>query len=392
MVLAGRSKKGVAFGGMMAVVVTLLFASHFIIAQDELARQYSASQFTQTTCGIDGTCATGSVLDPATARAPQGVTELDPISSVDNIIDQTADATQSPIFPGGSESMELIGIITKVDSFGNRVTQVVSIELPTLSVVLDPATGFDISTGIIEAVLIIKTEPLVQLNTVGTFNFVLNGQIVETFRINDIGRTNSDGERRINDSTPIFFSFAKHVDQFTEDGLSTVSLVIEDIVIEKTPDKFGITDSEFYTAQFFKSDVVTKITNEEGGDDIIFPIDDQIKICAQNSFIPFATEEESFGDPVAIPHPPMGTVILINPDGTTDVIFQGVSEGTCTNSTTCDSTCTFTDISRNSFYQLEFNDPILLTNFTTPFSQKNYYFSCFYTDEVKTARFCNLQP
>ena len=390
--MASINKKGAAFGGILITVVVLLIGSHFIIAQDELAQQYTAKEFQQTICGIGGTCATGSVLDPATARAPANVVELDPVSSSDNIIDQTADATQSPIFPGGSESMELIGVITKVDSFGNRVTEVVSIELPTLSVVLDPETGFDISLGIIEAALIIKTEPLVQINTVGTFSFVLNGQTVETFVINDIGRTNSDGERRINDDNPIFFSFAKHVDQFTNDGLSTISLFIDDLVIEKTPDRFGITDSEFYTAQFFKSDAITKVTNEEGGDDIIFPIDDQIKICAQNTFIPFATEEESFGDPIAVPHPPMGMVTLTNPDGTSEVIFQAVGEGTCTSTTECASTCTFTDIRRNSFYELEYTDPILLTNFTTPFSQKNYAFSCWFTDETQVARNCNIQP
>jgi len=390
--MASINKKGATFGIILLAIPVLLIGSHFIIAEDELARQYTIREFQQTTCGIGGTCITNSVLDPATARAPDGVTELDTVSSTDNIIDQTADATQSPIFPGGSESMELIGVITKVDSFGNRVTKIVSIELPTLSVVLDPETGFDISTGIIEAALIIKTEPLVQINTVGTFSFVLNGKTVETFVVNDIGRTNSDGERRINDDIPIFFSFAKHVDQFTDDGLSTISLFIDDLVIEKTPDRFGITDSEFYTAQFFKSDAITKVTNEEGGEDIIFPIDDQIKICAQNTFIPFATEEESFGDPIAVPHPPMGMVTLTNPDGTSEVIFQAVGEGTCASTTECESTCTFTDISRNSFYELEYTDPILLTNFTTPFSQKNYAFSCWYTDETKIARNCNIQP
>jgi len=390
--MASINKKGATFGIILLAIPVLLIGSHFIIAEDELARQYTIREFQQTTCGIGGTCATNSILDPATARAPEGVIELDPISSTDNIIDQTADATQSPIFPGGSESMELIGVITKVDSFGNRVTETVSIKLPTLSVVLDPETGFDISTGLIEATIIVKTDPLTNIEFAGSFSYLLNGVEVEQYDVNDIGRTNNNGERVVNSDVPVFFSFAKHVDQFTEDGLSEIVLFINGIEIQKDNSRFGITDSEFYTAQFFKSDVITKITNEEGGDDIIFPIDDQIKICAQNSFIPFATEEDIFGDPVAIPHPPMGTVILINSDGTSEVIFQGVGEGTCSTTTECASTCTFTDISRNSFYELEYADPILLTNFTTPFSQKNYAFSCWYTDETKVARNCNIQP
>jgi len=390
--MASINKKAAGFGGILLAVVVLLIGSHFIIAQDELARQYTFGQYQQQNCGIGGTCATGSVLDPRTARAPQNVVELDVISSFDNIIDQTADATQSPIFPGGSESMELIGVIVKQDSFGNRVTEVVSIELPTLSVVLDPKTGFDISTGILEATIVVKTDPLTQISSQGSFNYVLNGQIVERYRIADIGLTNNDGERVITQQMPLIFSFAKHVNQFTEDGLSTVSLVIEDLVIDKTQQKFGITDAIFYTAEFFKSDVITKVTNEQGGEDIIFPIDDQIKICSQNTFVPFATEEESFGDPLAIPHPPFGSVTLLRPDGTSEVIFQGVPEGTCSSATSCDSTCTFTQIARNSFYSLEYNDPLLLTNFTTPFSQKNYYFSCWYTDETKIARNCSLQP
>jgi len=198
----------------------------------------------------------------------------------------------------------------------------------------------------------------------------------------------------ITQQTPLIFSFAKHVDQFTEDGLSEVSLVIEDLVIERTAtaQKFGINDAIFYTAEFFKSDVITKVTNESGGEDIIFPIDNQIRICSQNTFIPFDTSAESFGDPVAIPHPPMGNVLLTRPDGTTLEIFPTVPEGTCPSATLCDSTCTFTDIRRNSFYTLEYSDPLLIQNFTTPFSQKNYAFSCWYTSEDKIARDCSLQP
>jgi len=390
--MASINKKAAGFAGILLAVVTILIGSHFIIAQDELAQQYSRQQFEQTTCGIGGTCATQSVLDPATARAPADVTELDVISSFDNIIDQTADATQSPIFPGGSDTMELIGVIVKQDSFGTRVTETVSIELPSLSVILDPETGFDISTGILEATIVVKTDPLTNISTEGTFNYVLNGQVVERFRVVDIGLTNPDGERVITQQMPLIFSFAKHVDQFTEDGLSEISLVIEDLVIERTGQRFGINDAIFYTAEFFKSDIIIKVTNESGGEDIIFPIDNQIRICSQNTFIPFDISVESFGDPVAIPSPPMGNVLLTRPDGTTLEIFPTVSEGTCPSGTQCDSTCTFTDIRRNSFYTLEFSDPLLIQNFTTPFSQKNYAFSCWYTNEDKIARDCSLQP
>jgi len=390
--MASINKKGAAFGGLLLAVVTLLIGSHFIIAQDELARQYTPQQFSETTCGIGGTCASQSVLDPATARPPASVVDLETVSSFDNIIDQTADATQSPIFPGGSESMELIGIIVKQDSFGNRVTETVSIELPSLSVILDPDTGFDISTGLLEATIVVKTDPLAQISSEGTFNWVLNGQVVETFRVVDIGRTNGDGERVITQQMPLIFSFAKHVDQFTEDGLSSVSLVIQNLEIDKTPQRFGINNAIFYTAEFFKSDVITKVTNESGGEDIIFPIDNQIRICSQNTFIPFDTSVESFGDPVAIPHPPMGNVKLTRPDGTMQEIFPSVDEGICSSATECESTCTFTDIRRNSFFTLEYSDPILIQNFTTPFSQKNYAFSCWYTDETKVARDCSLTP
>jgi len=390
--MASINKKAAGFGGILGAVVVLLIASHFIIAQDELAQQYSFQDFQNTVC--PSVCATGSILDPNTGKAPANVNELDTVSSTDNIIDQTADATQSPIFPGGSESMELVGFITKVDSLGNRVTETVRIELPTLSVVLDPKTGFDISTGFIEAELLIKTEPLAEIITTGTFNYVLNGVIVETFQLNDVGRTNSDGERIINGNTPIVFSFEKHVDVFIEDGLSEIVLVIETIEIEKAPDKFGIVNSEFYTAEFFKSDVITKVTNEEGGDDIIFPIDDQIKICAQNN-----AEIDAEGNAIpTIPSPPMGKVDLTRPDGTIETIFQGVTEGSlnCSvgldGSTICDSTCTFTNIARNSFYQLEYTDPIKLVNFTTPFSQKNYYFECHYVNVMKDSIMCNLDP
>ncbi len=383
--MASINKKAAGFGGILFAVVILLVASHFIIAQDQLAQQYNFQDFQNTLC--PPVCATGSVLDPNTARAPANVNELDTVSSTDNIIDQTADATQSPIFPGGSESMELVGFITKVDSLGNRVTETVRIELPTLSVVLDPATGFDISTGFIEAELLIKTEPLAEIITTGTFNYVLNGVIVETIQLSDVGRTNSDGERIINGLTPIVFSFEKHVDVFIEDGLSEIVLVIETIEIQKTPDRFGIVNSEFYTAEFFKSDVITKVTNEQGGEDIIFPIDDQIKICAQNN-----AEIDADGNAIpTIPSPPMGKVDLTRPDGTIETIFQGVLEGTCTDGI-CDSTCTFTNIARNSFYQLEYTDPIKLVNLTTPFSQKNYYFECHYVNVMKDSVMCNLDP
>lgn len=384
--MASFNKKAVGFGGILGAAVVLLIASHFIIAQDQLAQQYSFQEFQKTQC--PPVCATGSVLDATTAKAPSNVNELDTISSVDNIIDQTADATQSPIFPGGSESMELVGFITKVDSLGNRVTEQVSISLQTLSVILDPETGFDISTGFIEVELLIKTQPLSEIITTGTFSYLLNGNVVQTVLLNDIGRTNSDGERIINGETPITFSFAEHVDTFTNEGLSNVVLLIDELEIEKTPNIFGITDAEFYTAQFFKSDLITKITNEQGGEDIIFPVDDQIKICAQNNAV-----VNEMGDAVAtIPSPPMGKVDLTRPDGTTETIFQGVNEGTCGADGLCESICTFTDISRNSFYSLEFNDPIKITNVTTPFSQKNYYFECHYVNELKNSIMCSLEP
>lgn len=390
--MATINKKGAAFGGILLAVVVLLIGSHFIIAQDELARQYSSEQFRQTLCKPDGTCASGSVLDPSTGITPDSVTDLEVVSSEDSIVDQTADATQSPIFPGGSESMELVGVITKVDSLGGRTTEKVSIKLPTLSVVLDPATGVDISSGHIEAQLIIITDPLTQITTTGTFNYVLNGEVIESFTIMDTGRTNSDGEKVINEQTPVVFFFAEHINQFTEDGLSEVQLVIQDLVVDKVPQKYGVTNSVFYTAEFFKSDVVTKVTNEQGGTDIIFPIDDKIKICAQNSFVPFSTDAQTFGDPQSIPHPPMGDVKLTRPDGTSDIIFPAVEKGTCSSPTQCNSTCTFTDIARNSIYLLEYSDPLLMTSISTPFSQKNYYFSCWYTDETQSARNCSIMP
>jgi hypothetical protein len=380
------NKKAVGFGGILGAVVILLIASHFIIAQDQLAKQYSFENYQTTVC--PPVCATGSVLDPATGNAPNNVNELDIVTSTDNIIDQTADATQSPIFPGGSESMELVAFVTKVDSLGNRVTEEVSISLPTLSVVLDPETGFDISTGFIETDLLIKTEPLSEIVTTGIFNYLLNGVVVETFAISDVGRTNSDGERIINGNTPIDFSFEANVDIFTEDGLSEIVLQIESLEIIKTPDKFGIVNADLYTAQFFKSDVITKITNEEGGEDIIFPIDDQIKICAQNGAI-----VDEMGNAVgSIPSPPMGKVDLTRPDGTVETIFQGVPEGTCDADGLCESICTFTDIARNSFYELEYFDPIKLVNFSTPISQKNYYFECHFVNEMKNSKNCSLEP
>jgi len=369
-----RNKKALGFGGILMVGVLLLFVSHFVIAQDNLAATITQQEYIETQC--PPACATGSNLNINTGNTEA---ELETVTSFDNIIDQTGDETQSPLFPK-SESIKLIADITKIDSNGNEVTERVTIEVPSLSVILDPESGADFSEGFIRVEMFAESEPLTQLDGFGRVNFRSEQTLLEQFSITFVGRTNNDGIILVNQGTPLVFSFAEHLDEFPNGRVSTLFITIEGLQITKIPDqKFALQNSVLYQTDFFKSDLVTKITDEMGGDSIVFPIDDNLKICAQNNV--------DANTNATIPHPPMGSVELLNQDGTTTTIFQGVTEGVGG-----DSTCTFTDIARNSFYQLEFTDPIKITNFTTPFSQKNYYFSCYYTDETKAARVCNLDP
>ena len=173
------------------------------------------------------------------------------------------------------------------------------------------------------------------------------------------------------------FSFAENIEKFPVDSTTQISARVFDFnLLQDHRDEFAIESSMVFTMDIINSQDAVVITNEEGGVDLIFPIDDTLRISA-------STQGGN------LPTPVIGGITIIDDSQTVigsssgSVLSTAGSDGSFGESTSLVDL----EIARNSRYTIEIGLPTTLSFvLSTPLSQKNYDFSCrlYYDESVTT--------
>jgi len=328
-----------------------------------------------------------------TTGAGTDLTELpDVVTSSDSIGNQIRDES---LLPNASPSFLLNAEITKIDSTGRATTSSVSFEFSQLAFVED-TTARDFSEGFIEVRMEVEGEENVNAVLSGDFDVLIAGKTIFsqplTLKV-DQPVTDSNGKSTVLFVDPIgrandlyTFSFEDNIDLFPDGQLTEVTFEIRNVRLISNSDQFALDNSEFFSMVINHDSSKTVIVNEQGEPSLVSLIDDQLTISA----LPKSIE----GD--CIPNPPMGDVFLSTASNPSDrtKIFSAVGTGQKSAVPVCSNplpTVSITDIARNTDYIIQFTDPLDTVEISTPNSQKNYNFSCQFTDLTLSVRECNFQ-
>jgi len=314
------------------------------------------------------------------------------VTSSDSIGNQIRDES---LLPNASPSFMLNAEITKIDSTGRATTSIVSFEFSQLAFVED-TTARDFSEGFIEVRMEVEGEENVNAILSGDFDVLIAGTTIFsqplTLKV-DKPVTDSNGKSIVLFVDPIgrandlyTFSFEDNLDLFPDGQLTEVTFEIRNVRLVSNSDQFALDNSEFFSMVINSDSSKTVIVNEQGEPSLVSLIDDQLTISA----LPKSIE----GD--CIPNPPMGDVFLSTASNPSDrtKIFSAVGTGQKSAVPVCSNplpTVSITDIARNTDYIIQFTDPLDTVEISTPNSQKNYNFSCQFTDLTLSVRECNFQ-
>ena len=328
-----------------------------------------------------------------TTGAGTDLTELpDVVTSSDSIGNQIRDES---LLPNASPSFLLNAEITKIDSTGRATTSSVSFEFSQLAFVED-TTARDFSEGFIEVRMELEGEENVNAILSGDFDVLIAGKTIFsqplTLKV-DQPVTDSNGKSTVLFIDPIgrandlyTFSFEDNIDLFPDGQLTEVTFEIRNVRLISNSDQFALDNSEFFSMVINHDSSKTVIVNEKGEPSLVSLMDNQLTISA----LPKSIE----GD--CIPNPPMGDVFLSTASNPSDrtKIFSAVGTGQKSAVPVCSNplpTVSITDIARNTDYIIQFTDPLDTVEISTPNSQKNYNFSCQFTDLTLSVRECNFQ-
>lgn len=351
--------------------------------------------------------------------------ELPPVvTSNDTTTQQQADTFDPPV-------LGIVSEIVKIDSDGKRDVDFVGIEFTPLSLV-EEGLAVDYSTGFINIdSLTLFGEPLADVSGAGIFDVQINNSTIFTMPfgievdvtcpvglvcVNSLtGKFDGNGTVRIlfveptGAKAPSFsFSFADNIVNFPDFQTSELRFVISDFVIttvepeiaciavvptpaECLPKQFALVTNDLLTLQMVNDPSKIVIVDEATGENI------NANLVDNNLVI--STLAKAIAGPDCIVSPPLGNVFLRIKNTPVGVkIFSGVGEGmkdTSVSPPTCFATfptASTTLIQRNTDYVLEFADPNLTFQITTPQSQQDYHFSCQYVNASKLETICNFPP
>ncbi|MCP6727447.1 MAG: hypothetical protein KJI69_05560 [Patescibacteria group bacterium] len=314
------------------------------------------------------------------------------VTSSDSIGTQLRDES---LLPDASPSFLLNADITKIDSTGHATKSTVSFAFTPLAFVED-TTNIDFSEGFIEVRMEIEGEENVNAVLTGDFDVLIAGTTIFsnplTLKV-DQPVTDSDGKSTVLFVDPLgreneiyTFSFEDNIDLFPDGQLTELTFEIRNVRLLSNSDQFALDNSEFFSMVINHDSSKTVIVNEKGESSLVSLLDNQLTISA----LPKSIE----GD--CIPNPPMGDVFLSTASNPSDrtKIFSAVGTGQKNAIPVCFNPLpivSITDIARNTDYIIQFTDPLDTVEISTPNSQKNYNFSCQFTDLTLSVRECNFQ-
>ncbi len=313
------------------------------------------------------------------------------VTSDDSAIEQIRDET---VIPNASPSFKLNADITKIDSTGHATTSRVSLSFTQLAFVED-TTAIDFSEGFIEIRMEVEGQENVNAILTGDFDVLIDDRkiITEQFNLKLAQiRTDSQGKSTVlfidpigNQDSLFTFSFEDNLNRFPDGQLTEIRFEINNLRLQSNLDEFALDQGEVFSMTINHDSSQTVIINERGEPSLISLKDDTITISA----LP-----KSIGND-CIPNPAFGDVFLSTVSNPNDrvKIFSAVGTGQRDDTPTCFNqlpTVSITDIARNTGYLIQFTDPATTIEISTPNSQKDYNYSCQYSDVTKTLRVCNF--
>jgi len=344
-------------------------------------------------------------IDPAPTELPP------PITSNDTAGEQQADIFNPPI-------LGIVAEIIKIDSDGKKDIDKVSIDFGPLSLVDTGGILVDYSTGFIEIdSLTLFGEANQDISGTGSFDVQIDNATIFTMPYSiEIATATFDGNGTAQilfveptgvKSPSYSFSFANHITKFPQFQLAELKFVISDFVITTVepqivcitidptppaclPKQFGLITGDLLTLIMDNDPSKIIILDEASGENILANI-------ADNNLV-VSTLAKSITDDCIV-SPPFGDVFIRfsgQPVQDQIKIFSSVGEGMKDLSTATPScfatfpTAATTLIQRNTQYVIDFTDPVVSFEISTPQTQRDYHFSCQYVNASKLSKTCNF--
>ena len=309
---------------------------------------------------------------------------LPPISSNDTINEQIKDE----IF---SDTVILDAFTFITDTQGNRTESSTNIDVPLLSFFVEDISNRDFSDGIIQTMLVLRTEPLATVQGSGTFQIFIGNQTV----LNQPLSLVIDGVADQNGLLPVVFqnelgmtsedftfSFLDHVDKFPIQGLSNVDYKVDFNVISGERE-FNVANSTIYKAVIATDPNQIIIIDQEGGLIRAYPVDDKITLYNNGQRTTRTQCSSATGGRcsgyttrcTAEATEALGTMTLRDTEG--NVLLEVVATGSGCNNAISGNVL----VERNQEYTIQLqsiNADVASGTFTfmTPESQKNFSFGC----------------
>lgn len=330
-------------------------------------------------------------------------------TSEDPPVEQVCD--QLNLGCGSSSPINLLLNVVKIDANNNRFNSTVITAVPALSFFVEQGTNVDFTNGFIEFGLDIETFTDTNVVGTGSIEILISNQTIQQADIKISDLVVTEGIANVlfvgptgATSETILFSFATNMDKFPTQGLTPIEFKIVDLQINRDTQDYAISNTVIFTMEI-ATDVDEIIIEDQQGELIrVYPTDDRFIIRSSTitvgGQICFGLDRNKWLAAVPGNFGRLWTEPPVDLDDICAIATRPVTAGTApappisginlfrngefvksvagaTNGVVFDELLT-----RNTNYTITIADPSITFDFTTPKSQRNYDFKCWYNDRL----------
>jgi len=327
---------------------------------------------------------------------------------------------------GSSSPINLLLNVVKIDADNNRFNSTVVTAVPALSFFVEQGTNIDFTNGFIEFSFDVETFADTVVDGTGSIEILISNQTIQQANIQISGMTDSEGIANVlfvgptgATSNTLIFSFADNMDKFPTQGLTPIEFKLVDLQIHREaqaciaifpvppqcePADHAISNTVIFTMEI-ATDVNEIIIEDETGELVrVYPTDDRFIIRSSTIIVRggicysldvnkwLAAVPGNFGrlwtePPVKLqdicgravtgvtagtaPAPPISGINLFR-NGEFVKSVAGATNGVVFDEL----------LTRNTNYTITIADPSVTFDFTTPKSQRNYDYKCWYNHRL----------
>lgn len=324
--------------------------------------------------------------DPPVCNDQEPITSDDPV--IEQIIDETKDTITDIVLPDtGSNTIRLIAEVTKTDSDGVSTVVTSSFDVPLQALFAESQTNRDFENGSLEIRLrAISSNPDFELTGKGNLDILIANTTIFTSQIpvsfsgisGEDGVTGAFTSQTGQKSNVFTFLFSQFIDRFPTQGSTPLEIKLNGLQLTlDSREQFGASQLDLFSMTIDTDPDLVIIIDEEGIPQRVYPQDTRFRYANYGDKFIDAGQCRSYW----IRH--SGTIELYDTRGEMDdqlLFSKKLAPIPCTTNTVID-----TMLQRNNEYRLmhtlagtteNIQDTIFDVTFTTPKSQKNFFFAC----------------